>query len=517
VTHAAEIAISPRRGSFALPGIGESRILKFRRNLAAGLASSVWSAAVSLAVVPVYLKFLGIEAYGLIGMLATLQALFGLLDLGLAPAINREVARGTSDNNLSGARELLHTLTFIYWATALLICLISVAGAPFLAEHWLQSNHLSRRTLETSLLLMGLVVACRWPAGLYLGVLVGAQRIALSSGITILMSTIASLGAVAALAWISPRVETFFVWQAAAGLLNALAMRSAAWYAIGRQSGMAFSLPALKQIWRFSAGLSGIALSALLLTQVDKVVLSSSLTLSAFGQYSLATLVVSGLYLLVTPAFNVIYPRFTALVASGDAQGLTDSFRRGTRAFAIALSTCSMLLAVFAQDLVRVWTGDAPLARTVAPIIAVLAASVTLHGVMFFPYALQLAHGLTRLPLTIHLVLVAIAVPLMAVLAWQYQALGGALALLFLYVFYVMLGTWLTHRRLPRLVNGAWLFGDVCLPLGISLSLGLIGAFVMSRSDWGGVLKISLATALVLCNAAAFRLLVRHPVHLRVQ
>lgn len=37
----------------------------------------------SLAFVPVYIHFMGIEAYGLIGVFGTLQGTFGLLDMSL--------------------------------------------------------------------------------------------------------------------------------------------------------------------------------------------------------------------------------------------------------------------------------------------------------------------------------------------------------------------------------------------------------------------------------------------------
>ena len=77
------------------------------RNLLAGLASSVWSALVGLAVVPFYLKYLGIEAYGLIGFFATTQAVLSLLDMGMAPTINREVARRSASGDLKEAGKLL--------------------------------------------------------------------------------------------------------------------------------------------------------------------------------------------------------------------------------------------------------------------------------------------------------------------------------------------------------------------------------------------------------------------------
>lgn len=476
--------------------------MRLKRNLLVSLGSSVWSAAIGIAVVPLYLKYLGVEAYGLIGLLGTVQAMFSLLDLGLAPAINREVATARTPRDSEAVRELLHTLTYVYWFTGVLIVCVTTLLAPLVARHWIQSSLVSDETITTSVMLMGLVVACRWPIALYLGVIIGAERFVLSSAIAVLMTSASSLGAVVILAVTEPRIESVFAWQAFVGLLYAFAMRHAAWAVLGRVSRRVFSLPALRRVWRFSAGLSGIAMSALLLTQVDKVVLSRALSLLDFAQYSIATIVASGLYLLITPTFNIAYPRFTALKAAGDAQALEHAFRLGTRVFAMFLATVAMLLAVFAGDLVRLWTGNAGLALTIAPVVALLAVGVTLHGVMFFPYALQLAHGKTRLPLTINMVLIVLAVPLMAFLTWQFKLIGGAMASVALFGTYLLLGTWMSHLELPELIDLRWLTRDVLMPLGTALLVGLLGSQALASAEWPPVGKVLLAIALAASSLA---------------
>mgnify|MGYP001572637190 FL=1 len=56
-----------------------------------------------------------------------------------------------------------------------------------------------------------------------------------------------------------------------------------------------------------------------MLTQLDKVILSKMLTLKTFGYYILAGVVGNGLSgVLITPMFNTIFPRFSALVAAID-------------------------------------------------------------------------------------------------------------------------------------------------------------------------------------------------------
>ncbi len=470
------------------------------RNLAFGLTSAAWSALVGFAVVPFYLRYLGVEAYGLVGIYSSAFVLVSLLDFGLAPAINREVARCKAEHNIRPARELLHTLAIVYWSTAGALAVAAAFGAPLLSSGWLTATQLPQESIRTSLVLIGLILACRWPQGLYLSALIGAEKMAIVSTIAIAMTSISSVGAVVILAWVAPRIEAFFMWQAAVGLLHTVILRTVTWRVIGEEQGVRFSTTALKKIWRFSASVGGIAVTALILTQVDKVVLSSLLPLSSFGEYTLATVVVSGVYLIVNPVFNIIYPRFTALVAEAAHSRLADLYRSGTRLLAVALFPLCMTIAVFANDILRVWTGNQQLADSVAFVLSLLIAGAALHSVMYFPYALQLAHGHTRLPLTINIILLAVAAPLTALLTWRFGTKGAAAASVLLYVFYLFLGAWMTHRKLLKEIGWAWLLRDVCTPFAISLSIGIVGKLLLANAVWSGGQKVGLA-CLFVCTA----------------
>jgi O-antigen/teichoic acid export membrane protein len=69
--------------------------MSLKKNLIANYLGQAWRALVGLAFIPLYIRYLGIEAYGLIGIFAILQAWLALLDLGLRPALGREMARFT--------------------------------------------------------------------------------------------------------------------------------------------------------------------------------------------------------------------------------------------------------------------------------------------------------------------------------------------------------------------------------------------------------------------------------------
>ena len=468
------------------------------RNLVAGIASSTWTAIISLAVVPLYIKYLGIETYGLIGFFATTQALLSLLDMGLAPTINREVARCTTSGDMREARTLLNTLSIIYLSTAFFIAFFITILTPYIANYWLQSQNVSRDTLSRALMLMGVVIACRWPIGLYVGALMGMQRLIVSSAISIVMVTVGNLGAVAVLAFISPTIEAFFAFQACVALFHAAVLRTTAWRLMGRDGVGKFDIESLKRIWRFSAGMSGVTLSGVLLMQLDKVLLSRLLSLEDFGRYTMATLVASGLYILLTPLFNTIYPRMSALVATGQTEKLITLYRSGTYLFVSLLFPIAITAAVFSTDLLYLWTGDEQLAITSAPIVSLLLIGTALNGVMHFPYALQLAYGVTRLPLIINVILIIIMVPMTVFLAKSYGAFGGATGWAVLNGLYLAFGTWLTHRSLLKDIGRQWIFSDVTIPVGTAIVISGMGGELIRELKYPAFTNLILGIGLVL-------------------
>ena len=224
------------------------------------------------------------------------------------------------------------------------------------------------------------------------------------------------------------------------------------------------------------------------------------LPLSDLGRYSIATLAVSGLYLLTVPTFNVVYPRLTALVSGGQEESFVDVYRHWSRLYSLVMFPCAMLLAVFAGDLLHLWTGNAELSVAIAPVVSLLAVGAALHGTMYFPYALALANGDTRLPFGINVTLLVIAIPLMALLTWRFGIYGAGLAGLLLYSTYFLVGSWATHRKLARSIVALWPARDILPSMGSCLVTGSIGSWLVHRSDLGATASVLLAALMTLTS-----------------
>lgn len=91
------------------------------------------------------------------------------------------------------------------------------------------------------------------------------------------------------------------------------------------------------------------------------------------------------------------------------------------------------------------------------------------------------------------------------------------MAWLVLHVLYVLLGTWLTHRRLLKGVGARWLLQDVGIPLLLSIFVGLIGRhYVVQSEEYSVFVKLIGGGGLVLM-ASAFSVLVSRQLRTAIQ
>ena len=250
--------------------------MSLKRNVLANYIGQTWSAIMSLAFVPLYIKYLGIEAYGLIGIFVLLQAWLTLLDLGMKPALAREMARFTGGGlNTQSVWDLLRSIEIIAVCIAVLIALGIFVASEWFATSWVKPDQVPIDVVMQAFTLMGLVFAIRFVENIYTNSIAGLQRQVLQNAVMGVMATLRGLGSVGVLVWISPTIEAFFVWQGFISLATALVFMAVVYRILPRPPRAArLSVSALRDIWRFAAGMLSITFLSLLLTQIDKLVLS---------------------------------------------------------------------------------------------------------------------------------------------------------------------------------------------------------------------------------------------------
>ncbi len=420
-----------------------------------------------LAFVPLYIKYLGIESYGLIGIFALLQAWLSLLDMGIAPTLSREMARFTGGaQETQSIRDLLRSIEIIGCCIAVIIALGIWAASGWLASNWLRAEKLPVGVVAHAFTIMGVVTALRFIENIYRSGIGGLQRQVVLNIVLSVTATFRGFGAVGILIWFSPTIEAFFVWQGIVSIITVGLFAIVLYCTLPVAAHVArFSLTALKEIKHFALGMVAITFLALLLTQVDKILLARLLTLEAFGYYALAGTVVNALYILPGPVTVAIYPRFTELVARDDVATLIALYHKGAQLVTVVMGTAAIVLIVFGDVVVTLWTANPALTRQVAPLVAVLSLGTLLNGIMYIPYQMQLAYGWTSLGVKVNIFAVLIIVPAILWATPKYGAIGAAWVWVGLNAGYVTIAIYFLHRRLLKTEKWRWYWKDVAMPL----------------------------------------------------
>ncbi|MFN2566682.1 MAG: lipopolysaccharide biosynthesis protein [Gemmatimonadaceae bacterium] len=481
-----------------------------RRDTIANLVGRGWVALAALVFVPLYIKLLGVEAYGLVGFAATLQVGLSLLDVGLATTLNRELARmraGGGAGTAQRQRDLVRTLEIIYWAAAAAIVAIVVLAAPAIAGRWLHPERLSTGSVEHAVRLMGITIALQFPFTLYEGGLLGIGRQVALNVLLVVGATLRFGAVVAVLVWVSPTIEAFFLWQVAVSAVQTAAGGWLLWRSLPKAAARArYRRDLLTDLWRFAAGMAGISLTAVVLTQMDKLVLSKLLTLSAFGYYTLATVAAGALYVLFLPLFQAVFPRFSQLVALGDAKALSALYHRSAQALAVLVLPAAAVLGLFSHEVMLLWTRSPEAAAATRVVVALFAVGTALNGLMNVPYALQLAAGWTRLAMYANLVAIAFLLPATVVLAARYGAVGAAIVWVVLNAGYATIGVGIMHRRLLRGELRRWYLADLGLPLAASVAgagaVRLVAPAPSTAPAFFGVVALALVVSYLAAAAA---------------
>lgn len=158
-------------------------------------------------------------------------------------------------------------------------------------------------------------------------------------------------------------------------------------------------------------------------------------------------------------------------------------------------------MAIFAEPLLRAWTGDAVASHAAAPILFWYGLANATIGLLLLPFMLQFAHGRLRLHVIGNVLMVSLLLPLMIIGALRYGGAGAGAALLFANMVFVVLWVPQVHKRfLPERV---WQWplldvGRVAVPVMVAL---LAGRQLMPDVESRGLTVVLLGLVLLVAIA----------------
>lgn len=454
---------------------------------------------------------MGAEAYGLVGFFAMIQALFGLLDFGLTPTISRQTALYNSGAETAlKYRQLNRALSVIFVGVAFFGVVTLFALNEYIASHWLKLEKLPLTEVLFCLHIMSICVGLRWMTGLYRGVISGFEHIAWLSSVNTLIATLRFLGVFAYMYFYGFTVQNFFVFQLFVAFLEfsfLFIKQRCLIPSLNDQQNIGWSMKPVKPVLVFALTIAFTSSIWILITQLDKFVLSGILALSDYGYFTLAVLVAGGIMQISSPISGAIMPRMASLYAAKEYEQLKIVYLNATQFIAVICVTAGIVLAVLSKQVLYAWTGDVVLANKTAPILTLYALGNSALALTAFPYYLQYAKGNLRFHLIGNIILLLVLVPTIIFAAKTYGAVGAGWVWFLTHSIYLVCWVSYVHSQISPGINKEWYQKFIYIVLFVSgISFGLAEIFNFSSNRlvlFGQITLISVVCLIVasLCSA----------------
>jgi O-antigen/teichoic acid export membrane protein len=423
----------------------------------AAYAGQIFGVVLNLVLVPLYVHFLGAEAYGLVGFMATLYAGLTFLDVGLSATLSRQLARfrggGSTPEDVG---RLIGTFERVFVGIAAVFIIGVFVLSGYFARDWFKAHVLPIDTVRFAVCLMGLVAATRWCASLYRSGLTGLEQIVWVNGLAIAVSLVSSTAIIIILIfW--PDIRLFFTCQLIAGLTELIILRTKLQASLGRGAIITgFSTQLLREHGNFALSVGLISSLWVLVMQTDRLVLSKILPLSEFGYFSVAVTAAYGVSLLYNPIAQSFRPRMTYYAAQGDMANLRDLVLLTSRVTFVVAAPFALTFALVPRSVLYAWTGNSVIAVRMGPVFALYALGYLGATLVTPSYYLQLALGNLRLQIIGRILFVIVLVPTIIVATLAYGTWGAGLVWSVENFAYLALWVPIMLRVLLPSVAGPW-------------------------------------------------------------
>ena len=449
-------------------------IPRIRHNIIANFAGKFWINILGILIVPFYIKYLGVEAYGLIGIFFSLRSLISLLDMGLSTTLSKELSRlAITQNSENESRDLLRTLELLFFLIGIIIAIVISLLCDPIANNWINSTNIETGLIKKCILAMGLSIALSWPSSLYMGGMMGLQKQVSFNIIRSLFVGLQHFGALIILLFFSKSILIFFIWQSIVSALNTIVLHYALWKSLNKSSKKKqraeYNQSLLKKNFSFAAGITGISIETIILTQMDKVILTKMLPLESFGYYIIAFNIADKLNNLVTPITNSLFPRFTQAISSKNIKSLINLYHSGSQLITFVILPSALTLAFFSKEILTIWLSDLEVANNSYLLLSMLVIGTATSTLIALPYSIQLASGKTKLVFIANLIAISFLIPIMIFMTFQFQALGAAFSWFILNIGYLFFLVPKMHEILVKNGMQGWFLNNVSYPFFISV------------------------------------------------
>ena len=403
-----------------------------------------------------------------------------MLDVGLSQTISRESARlRNSIEDLIEFKLSLRSIEFIFLIIAISTSLIVWLYSAKISQDWLQVEFLSLIDVSYCITLMGFMFGCKWLIGLYKGALNGFEHQVWVNVFWIMINTLKFVGGFFLVKYVSQNIAVYFTYQFFIFLIELIIINRKIYSLIPKNHKILRpSLLRIKKLAPFALGIAFTSSLWIIVSQVDKLLLSNILTLKEYGFFSLVVVLSGGLMMLSAPIGTAIRPRLTLLIAQKKINQMIFLYRKATQFVAVIGFSVVAIICMYSYEIVFMWTGSKDASEWAGPILFWYSLGNGVLLIMAFQYYMQFAFGELKYHVKGNLYFGFIQIICMAYAAYNFGAIGAGKTWFFLQIFFFSFWPGFIHSKFAPGLHLKWISKDVFLPfLSTLFSIVLIDLF----------------------------------------
>jgi len=397
-----------------------------KRNIIANYFGAGCVALAPVLALPWYLSSLGPEKFGLIGFVALVQALMGLIDAGMSQALVRAFSVQIDEgvDGRAGAADLLLGFERLYWGCALGAGALIFSFSHEIAAYWLVLEKVSVNQGQYALWGAAAIFMLQFPGSVYRSVLVGAQAQVQLNSVLAFAAVLRHLGGVVVVS-IWPTLEAYLCWHALIAGLETLLRAWFAWHTLGSSRRKSrWDGVQMRHLWKTVARMSAATWLGALTVQMDKILVSKMVGIEQFGYYTIAATVATGVLQLVYPMMQAALPRAVQLRA--DELGLRRLSFWLSGIFALLVVGGGLGFAVLGKWVLALWLKDLAAVEFVYPILSLLLVGTALNALYNVGYMHWVVREKTQKIMQVNALALLLSLLLIPPLVTTYGPIGAA-------------------------------------------------------------------------------------------
>lgn len=454
-----------------------------KKNIIANYIGQFYILIIGIVMIPFYLKYLGAEAYGLVGFFALVQSWMLLLDMGISPTLAREVSKVKAHNtseNKKRFKYLLHSLEFIFILIAVTVAMSIVLFSDWITQNWLNIETLDLYMVAYCIKLIGIMVGVRFLLTLYRSGIVGSEEQVWFNQANIVIATLRFVGVLFILHFIGHDFQYFFEYQMVVSLLEFLLfsfkfykIMDIGWFQLY------FSLKAVKPVLVFASSIAYTGGVWIFITQFDKLLLSGILPLKEYGYFALLGMVANAIIQISEPISRAILPRMTRLHLQKREDEVLLIYKKSTQLVAVVVFSVAGIVGVYSYELLYAWTGNLEASSWGKDILFWYVMANGLLTLATFQYYLQFVYANLKMHVLYHSIIIYLLPPLIVWIAYTQGALGVSMAWFVFVLLSFLVWTPIIHHLLAPRLHKNWMIHDI-LPILFSTIVYLL---IMGQFD----------------------------------